>query len=166
MGNETGSCHAIGSVDGCAVGTTCGKEETCSEQPNCTSCYNASSFCHWCGDSCHVIGSVYGCAVGVQCMANSQCIRKHPEFIGHHAPPGWLEMATFWFLVINCTLAVVFVMLCRRLKVFFNQAAALDEREENMREPTEENQRPGTEFLLQIQNYEPNVDVFNKHFQS
>eukprot|EP00928_Gymnodinium_smaydae_P055547 TRINITY_DN39060_c0_g1_i1.p1 TRINITY_DN39060_c0_g1~~TRINITY_DN39060_c0_g1_i1.p1 ORF type:complete len:426 (+),score=51.59 TRINITY_DN39060_c0_g1_i1:55-1278(+) len=61
---------------------------SCGSAADCRSCDNSYT-CHWCGYGygCHAIGSVYGCAIGVSCMANTECVRKAPEYLGHTRAP-------------------------------------------------------------------------------
>ena len=87
-------CHAMGSVFGCALGSSCHppppqppkpQADACTAYPNCTAC-SAFHTCHWCAhdDSCHVVGSPYGCVRGVDCFAEERCRRKSSEPL----PPG------------------------------------------------------------------------------
>lgn len=44
---------------------------SCASHADCQSCYESSSFCHWCAfdEACHAKGSMYGCSYGVSCEA-------------------------------------------------------------------------------------------------
>jgi hypothetical protein len=86
------SCHAIGSIHGCLVGSTCEdkkkpntKNETdpsgCLAHESCSECTLSSHLCHWCAhdNACHAVGSIYGCVTGVDCYDNTHCKRDKPE---------------------------------------------------------------------------------------
>lgn len=51
---------------------------SCTDAQDCTSCYNSSSWCHWCDEGgCHARGDVVrGCAVGFACDAHSSVCQK------------------------------------------------------------------------------------------
>ena len=97
------TCHAIGSVYGCLIGSTCGDSKKrnpphidpndtatgCAAHTTCRDCALSSSLCHWCGhdNMCHAVGSLYGCVTGVDCYDNRHCQRTIPEPIPHHSQP-------------------------------------------------------------------------------
>lgn len=100
---HTNTCHAIGSIYGCMIGSTCASVHPkppkpkpnpnnidpndtasgCSMYTTCHNCTTSSSLCHWCAhdNRCHVLGSVYGCITGVDCYDNNHCQRLLPERI-------------------------------------------------------------------------------------
>eukprot|EP00521_Asterionellopsis_glacialis_P007538 CAMPEP_0195282762 /NCGR_PEP_ID=MMETSP0707-20130614/1520_1 /TAXON_ID=33640 /ORGANISM="Asterionellopsis glacialis, Strain CCMP134" /LENGTH=519 /DNA_ID=CAMNT_0040341793 /DNA_START=36 /DNA_END=1595 /DNA_ORIENTATION=- len=80
------TCHAKGSVHGCAYGQSCKKKDekvdkTCGGHKTCSECALSSSMCHWCAQdqACHEIGSIYGCMNGVDCYSTDRCRRPNPE---------------------------------------------------------------------------------------
>lgn len=85
------SCHARGSVYGCAYGASCDRDDDhhknetdpsgCTAHGTCGECALASHFCHWCAhdNACHDVGSRYGCVTGVDCYSNDRCKRTEPE---------------------------------------------------------------------------------------
>lgn len=90
------ACHSVGSVYGCAIGSSCNDKpptpskpddndinNTCYSQDTCRDCGLHSHLCHWCAhdNACHVIGSTSGCVTGVDCYDNAHCQRKEPELL-------------------------------------------------------------------------------------
>lgn len=118
-GTDTGgSCHARGA--GCVVGKSCGDANvnaTCAAQPDCKTCTAASNFCHWCGEGsgCHALGSIYGCGISVNCMANTECLRKTPQFIGFSYAPAGVYILVFGILGLLICLGGCVQCICYRV---------------------------------------------------
>ncbi|CAD7958718.1 unnamed protein product [Amoebophrya sp. A120] len=118
-----GQCRTRGT--GCLSGASCGDDHTnstCAAQHDCQSCTNVSSLCHWCGDSCHVLGSMYGCTVGVSCMANTECKRKQPEYVGFGSAPDFVYFLTFGILLLFALMALCTQCICYRVYKSVQQA--------------------------------------------
>ena len=107
--------------------------DSCSAQPNCTSC-NTFSTCHWCSfdDACHTIGSVYGCLTGTSCYSIDSCFRSEPE----PAPPlpagSTVATVVICLALLLCCCATCWLGIARAIKTTFQELLfkGLDDNEE------------------------------------
>ena len=88
----------------------------CADMPDCLSCYNLSSWCHFCDDGqCHSQASPYGCLSGTTCYKNTDCVREKVEHVGVSPPSAGLVtgvlvliMSTFACFACSITLCNAF----------------------------------------------------------
>jgi hypothetical protein len=86
---------------------------SCSEMKDCLSCYNLSSWCHYCDDGqCHSQGSPYGCLTGTTCYKNVDCVRSEVEYVGVKPPSAAVVTGVMVLLLSTFACFGCSIMLC------------------------------------------------------